>query len=824
MSRILESLNDRQREAVQATEGYFRIIAGAGSGKTKTLTHRFAYLVQEIGVPSNRILCVTFTNKAAAEMRGRVKQLLGENITDEYICTFHSFCVKVLRREIQRLGYQQTFSILDMTDQKSLIKEVFEEMGLSSNDGITAKDALKHIEMCKTGEGWEHVVKLLVAPNDPVIPAEAEVKDRILLNYLTLQRKNLSLDFNDLISFTLYLLQTNHQVLDTWSNAFSYIMVDETQDNSRRQWAMLELLAKACRNLFVVGDPDQAIYSFRGARPEGLVKFDKVFSPCTTIVLDQNYRSTPTILGAANDIIVHNRLRVKKELYTDNVDPGSPIEWIHADNDKNESLYVASKVQSLLENGAKSDDIAVLFRVSALSRSVEQAFIQNGIKYQVFGGMRFFERKEIKDVMAYLTMAETPDNDMAFLRTYNYPSRKLGKAFINRIKELAKADGSSYFAALLKHYGSVKEVTRSGAAEYIKLANQIQGLKGGSISDLATYILDQTGIMKELRESEDTERLDNVVELQNSILSYENEHKDDEDFSLKTYLQDISLYTNVDAKDKEDSIKLMTIHQSKGLEFPYVFLIGMEEGVFPSEMSKYSEADLEEERRLAYVGITRAKKELYISNSVSRMLYGRTQRNEPSRFLREIEPEYIEETRSPALERRSSMGWGSSYSDTVPGGASGYSGASGWGRNSSSFGGRTGGSYLNREYNASERGGFGSGYAGRGSSASGFGSGSSAPRASGSSGFGVGYGRPAAPKAASKPVSFPGSPAASRPASTGPKHYEVGDIVEHKVFGRGRVLAVKAAAGDQIVEINFEKVGVKKTMANFAPLTKITEE
>lgn len=603
MSRILESLNDRQREAVQATEGYFRIIAGAGSGKTKTLTHRFAYLVQEIGVPSNRILCVTFTNKAAAEMRGRVKQLLGENITDEYICTFHSFCVKVLRREIQRLGYQQTFSILDMTDQKSLIKEVFEEMGLSSNDGITAKDALKHIEMCKTGEGWEHVVKLLVAPNDPVIPAEAEVKDRILLNYLTLQRKNLSLDFNDLISFTLYLLQTNHQVLDTWSNAFSYIMVDETQDNSRRQWAMLELLAKACRNLFVVGDPDQAIYSFRGARPEGLVKFDKVFSPCTTIVLDQNYRSTPTILGAANDIIVHNRLRVKKELYTDNVDPGSPIEWIHADNDKNESLYVASKVQSLLENGAKSDDIAVLFRVSALSRSVEQAFIQNGIKYQVFGGMRFFERKEIKDVMAYLTMAETPDNDMAFLRTYNYPSRKLGKAFINRIKELAKADGSSYFAALLKHYGSVKEVTRSGAAEYIKLANQIQGLKGGSISDLATYILDQTGIMKELRESEDTERLDNVVELQNSILSYENEHKDDEDFSLKTYLQDISLYTNVDAKDKEDSIKLMTIHQSKGLEFPYVFLIGCNEGVMPNQrcVSETRREGLEEERRLAYV-------------------------------------------------------------------------------------------------------------------------------------------------------------------------------------------------------------------------------
>ena len=361
-------------------------------------------------------------------------------------------------------------------------------------------------------------------------------------------------------------------------------------------------------------------------------------------MLDQNYRSTPTILGAANDIIVHNRLRVKKELYTDNVDPGSPIEWIHADNDKNESLYVASKVQSLLENGAKSDDIAVLSRVSALSRSVEQAFIQNGIKYQVFGGMRFFERKEIKDVMAYLTMAETPDNDMAFLRTYNYPSRKLGKAFINRIKELAKADGSSYFAALLKHYGSVKEVTRSGAAEYIKLANQIQGLKGGSISDLATYILDQTGIMKELRESEDTERLDNVVELQNSILSYENEHKDDEDFSLKTYLQDISLYTNVDAKDKEDSIKLMTIHQSKGLEFPYVFLCGMNEGIFPSRKVRTQQA-MEEERRLAFVALTRAEKGLYLSEADGRNFDG-TPRY-PSRFLLDIDRNLLAFTRPP---------------------------------------------------------------------------------------------------------------------------------------------------------------------------------
>ena len=339
-------------------------------------------------------------------------------------------------------------------------------------------------------------------------------------------------------------------------------------------------------------------------------------------------------------------------------------------------------------------------------------------------------------------------------------------------------------------------------------------LETRTLDEFAADVIELTGYKAMLEadaakgHEDAADRLQNLGQLVNNVKNYCDQHG--EDASLEGYLEDIALISDIDSyNESADQVVLMTIHSAKGLEFPYVFLIGMEEGVFPSEMSKYSEADLEEERRLAYVGITRAKKELYISNSVSRMLYGRTQRNEPSRFLREIEPEYIEETRSPALERRSSMGWGSSYSDTVPGGASGYSGASGWGRNSSGFGGRIGGSYLNREYNASERGGFGSGYAGRGSSAS---------------GFGAGYGRPAAPKAASKPVSFPGSPAASRPASTGPKHYEVGDIVEHKVFGRGRVLAVKAAAGDQIVEINFEKVGVKKTMANFAPLTKITEE
>ena len=642
MDPILDSLNDKQREAVLATEGYYRIIAGAGSGKTKTLTHRFAYLVKELGIPSNRILCVTFTNKAASEMRDRVKRLLNNNITDEYICTFHSFCVKVLRREIQRLGYQQTFGILDTTDQKALIKDVFEELGISQNDGIKVKEAMTHIEKCKNREGWQHLVELLIANKDPKIPNDAEILDRILIRYLVQQRKNLSLDFNDLISFTLYLLQTDKQVLDSWSSMFSYIMVDETQDNSIRQWTMLSLLSQICRNLFVVGDPDQAIYSFRGARPDGLINFDKSFFPCTTIVLDRNYRSTPTILSAANDIISHNRLRVKKDLYTTNTNPGNPIEWFHGEKDRDESQFVATKVQNLLDNGTKADDIAVLFRVSALSRSFEQAFIHQGIKYQVFGGTRFFERQEIKDTIAYLTMAETPDNDMAFLRTINYPSRKLGKTFVNRIRDLAKSSGKSLFATLLDNLGKVKEVTRPGSEAYVKLITQIQILKNNlSISDLTAYILEQTGLMEELRKSEDTDRLDNVIELQSSILSYENEHKDEDNLSLNLYLQDISLYTNVDVKDKSESIKMMTIHQSKGLEFPYVFLVGCNEGVMPSQrcVAELGRQGLEEERRLAYVAVTRAKNQLYITDNEG-SYYGGGNRV-PSRFIFEINDSYI---------------------------------------------------------------------------------------------------------------------------------------------------------------------------------------
>ena len=454
------------------------------------------------------------------------------------------------------------------------------------------------------------------------------------------------------------------------------------------------------------------------------------------------------------------------------------------------------------------------------------------------GGQRFNDRKEVKDIHSYMSIVANPRDDVRLRRIINEPARKIGNTTIDVIADLAAQEGVSMLE-IIRHADQYAKLSRAIAPLYkfYQIYKRLQdSLETKTLDEFASDVVEVTGYKAMLKadaakgHEDAADRLQNLGQLVNNVKNYCDQHG--EEASLEGYLEDIALISDIDNyNESADQVVLMTIHSAKGLEFPYVFLIGMEEGVFPSEMSKYSEADLEEERRLAYVGITRAKKELYISNSVTRMLYGRTQRNEPSRFLREIEPEYLEETRSPVLEQRSRMGgWGDRYSDTVPGGASGYSGASGWGRGTSSYGGSTGygnrSGYLSREYNAGEQSsgsGFGSGYAGRGSTSSGYGGGFGGSRSGGVGGYGTGYSRPAAPKAPAKPIRFTGAPAA-KTASTGSKHYEPGDVVEHKVFGRGTVVAVKPAAGDQIVEIRFEKVGIKKTMANFAPLTKITEE
>ena len=834
-------LNDMQRQAVFTTDGPLLILAGAGSGKTTVLVNRIANLIRfgsahgsswtprevteedvkalktaimtgtdapawldgmlrQNAVRSWNVMAITFTNKAAGELKERLRNMLGGEEGDEvFASTFHSACVRILRRWAESIGYPRSFTIYDTDDSQRVMKAVYKELSIDDKF-FPIKSAINQMSRWK-----DQLVSPEEALRTPARDTKGAIAAKVYAAYEKKLREAGAFDFDDLIYQTVQLLAEHEDVREFYQNKYRYLLVDEYQDTSVAQFRLVSLLTGPEKNICVVGDDDQSIYRFRGATIEN-------------------------ILNAANCVIQHNTERKGKTLWTRN-DEGDKVQVYTAENEQDEAMHIADVIGEHLKEGGHLADHAVLYRMNAQSAPIESYFTRAGIPHKIVGGQRFNDRKEVKDIHSYMSIVANARDDVRLRRIINEPARKIGNTTVDVIADLAAQQGISMLE-VISHADAYAKLSRAimPLLKFWQIYEKLQeSLETRTLDEFAQDVIEVTGYKAMLEadaakgHEDAADRLQNLGQLVNNVKNYCDQHG--EEASLEGYLEDIALISDIDSyNESADQVVLMTIHSAKGLEFPYVFLIGMEEGVFPSEMSKYSEADLEEERRLAYVGITRAKKELYISNSVSRMLYGRTQRNEPSRFLREIEPEYIEETRSPALERRSSMGWGSSYSDTVPGGASGYSGASGWGRNSSSFGGRTGGSYLNREYNASERGGFGSGYAGRGSSTSGFGSGSSAPRTSGSSGFGVGYGRPAAPKATSKPVSFPGSPAASRPASTGPKHYEVGDIVEHKVFGRGRVLAVKAAAGDQIVEINFEKVGVKKTMANFAPLTKITEE
>ena len=651
-----------------------------------------------------------------------------------------------------------------------------------------------------------------------------------------------------------------------YQNKYRYLLVDEYQDTSVAQFRLVSLLTGPEKNICVVGDDDQSIYRFRGATIENILNFERIFPGTKTIRLEQNYRSTSNILNAANCVIQHNTERKGKTLWTRN-DEGDKVQVYTAENEQDEAMHIADVIGEHLKEGGHLADHAVLYRMNAQSAPIESYFTRAGIPHKIVGGQRFNDRKEVKDIHSYMSIVANARDDVRLRRIINEPARKIGNTTVDVIADLAAQQGISMLE-VISHADAYAKLSRAimPLLKFWQIYEKLQeSLETRTLDEFAQDVIEVTGYKAMLEadaakgHEDAADRLQNLGQLVNNVKNYCDQHG--EEASLEGYLEDIALISDIDSyNESADQVVLMTIHSAKGLEFPYVFLIGMEEGVFPSEMSKYSEADLEEERRLAYVGITRAKKELYISNSVSRMLYGRTQRNEPSRFLREIEPEYIEETRSPALERRSSMGWGSSYSDTVPGGASGYSGASGWGRNSSSFGGRTGdynsggrSGYLNSEYNSGAHGGFGDRYSKKQNTEykrtvstiaemealaddpDGYMSGKISgkdyegyvrDRMAGrtTSGFGENYSQKSGtPLNDMKRVFFAGTPA-PKSASTGPKHYEVGDIVEHKVFGRGRVLAVKAAAGDQIVEINFEKVGVKKTMANFAPLTKITEE
>lgn len=633
------TLNIRQSEAVKATEGRVRVVAGAGSGKTRVLAHRYAFLVNELGISPGNILCLTFTNKAAQEMKSRITRMVDRGSVNDFICTIHSFCVKFLRREIYRIGYPKNFTVLDEEDAKSLAKQAMEEFGVDRRK-LTAERFLTKVSALKGYNIDAYIQRHLLPASSPECPDE-------LVRYIRLQLKHYALDYDDLIYFTIYILNHFEDARRYWTDKLNYIMVDEVQDCSSDDWKLLNILASGHGNLFVVGDPDQAIYEWRGANPKIFIDF----KAATDVILNENYRSTPDILEIANSIISNNRNRVPKELYTMRLNERRPA-YRHAASEREEAEFIADTIEKGLKNGESARDFAILYRSSFLSRGLEQVLLKRKINYSVWGGVRFFERKEIKDVTSYLRLIASDNDDMAFSRIINLPARKFGNASLANLRTMAEQHKVSLMT-MLRSAVDTPKFNRPQFREFISLIDTLQTLSTQiPVSELTDKLLVDSRLADLYRMDEREDRLENIAELINSMKEYELSHDEDDDRLLDAYLQEIALYTNVDAANDKDKVRLMTIHQSKGLEFPTVFITGLTEGVFPNHRSirERRKDGEEEERRLMYVAVTRAQKMLYLSESEGYMNDNGALRY-PSRFISEI-PEVlltIEGKPDPAL-------------------------------------------------------------------------------------------------------------------------------------------------------------------------------
>lgn len=628
MEDIFEGLNSRQKEAVTSTEGRIRVVAGAGTGKTKALTHRYAYIVNVLGIDPANILCLTFTNKAAAEMRSRIAGMVHSGDYNDFVCTIHGFCVKFLRKEIYRLGFPKSFTVLDEEDCKAIAKEAMDEMGLKRTEK-TVKMFLDEIGASKALQGY---IGTYMLPGAKV--SDNQRKTSKMAAYVSRQMKNYALDFDDLLNLTRYILDRFPEALAWWQEALNYIMVDEAQDCNTDDWDLIERLAGGHKNLFIVGDPDQAIYEWRGARPDLFVNFgsDK------DIILDENYRSTPKILDVANCVISNNRNRIPKDLFT-RKEEGKPVIHFHGKSETEETEWIISQIRTLRERGVKLNDIAILYRSTYLSRALEQALLNAKIDYTIWGGTRFFERREIKDALSYLRLINNQDDDISFRRIINVPSRKIGRKFMDSLEAAAERDGISLYSALQIH---ISEFDKPGARAFIDVIEDgKQFALGGSISDLLNRVLEGSGLKKAIREDQDEERLENLDELLSSIKFYERS-RSEEEVTLSDYLQDIALYTNDDHRKEAPTLKMMTIHQAKGLEFPFVFITGLSEGIFPNlrTIREWKKNGEEEERRLMYVAITRAEKALFLTESEGYNLSTKMNKY-PSRFLAEIKREMV---------------------------------------------------------------------------------------------------------------------------------------------------------------------------------------
>ena len=789
LQRRFSHLNPMQRQAVLAVEGPVLILAGAGSGKTTVLIHRIACLLQfglasvrqddmpplseedwrilelaaadgsymeragqliahDVPAPWN-ILAITFTNKAAGELRARLAGMLGTRGEDVHAATFHAACSRILRAEIETLGYNRNFTIYDTDDSVRVIKDAMAELHISDKN-FAPKALLGNISRAKDKMLTPEGLRQSAGDNFAL-----QVTARIYGRYQQMLKDANALDFDDIILLTVKLFQQFPEVLQKYQRRYRYIMVDEYQDTNHAQYLLVSLLA-AHGNLCVVGDDDQSIYKFRGATIENILSFEQQFGQTKVIRLEQNYRSTGTILDAANAVISRNSQRKGKTLWTQN-SRGEKVLYHKAADEQREAHFIASTIRKNHEKGAKYSDHAILYRMNALSSTLEQMFIRQGIPYRIIGGLKFFDRKEVKDILAYLAVLNNPDDSLRLRRIINEPKRGIGEATMNTAQQVAESLGQSLYRTLqtAEEYAPLSGKSRA-LMEFTAMMDGIaESVDEVPLIETLEQVLDQSGYVRALEAKNDMEsrgRLENIGELKTTILKYMEET---EEPSLSGFLEEIALYTDLDnLSEDDDKVVLMTLHSAKGLEFPYVFITGLEEGIFPGQQAIYEPTELEEERRLAYVGITRAKRELYLTGAAQRMLFGRTTRNRPSRFVGEIPGELMKT--EDETER-----FGSYHS--------GYG----------------------------ERTGYGSGYGARQTSVY-------RPNKLGSS--------PAPAPAAPRPR--PAVPAAE------PFTLKTGDRVYHKTFGEGSILKIEPMGGDHLLTIHFDKVGAKRLMATFARLEK----
>ena len=812
---IYDTLNEDQKKAVFQTEGPVLILAGAGSGKTRTLTHRIAYMIDENGVNPWNILAITFTNKAAGEMRERVDKIVGFGAESIWVSTFHSTCVRILRRFADRIGYDTNFTIYDTDDQKGIIKEVCKKLQVDTKN-IKERALMGAISAAKDE---------LISPEEYVLKNMGDFSKKVYgdvyMEYQRALKKNNAMDFDDLLVKTVELFKICPEVLEYYQDRFLYIMVDEYQDTNTAQFELIRLLAKKNRNLCVVGDDDQSIYKFRGANIRNILDFEQVYPDATVIKLEKNYRSSQNILDAANSVIRNNTKRKTKQLWTDR-EGGNLIHFRQFDTAYEEAEYVVSDIRAKVREGRDYKDCAILYRTNAQSRMLEEKLVIAGMPYNIVGGINFYSRKEIKDMLAYLKTIDNGKDDVACKRIINVPKRGIGATTITRVQEYADSRNISFYEAL-KEANQIMTIGKS----YVKLepfVTMIQAFRSKleiySLEDLLRDIIETTGYVKEIEESDaDTEeikdRISNINELISKVVAYEEkvEEETGNKATLSGFLEEVALVADIDKVDEsDDKVLLMTLHSAKGLEFPVVYMAGVEDGVFPSYRTITSDDadDMEEERRLAYVGITRAKEDLHILCAKQRMINGETQYNPVSRFVKEI-PANLLDARLPVYKKYDL----NDYDDD---------------------------SYERSTFKAKPYGMSSGGYAQSQGSYGAYTSSQSGRSAYGSMGNSVGtssYGGSASssyfakPKAMAKPKTAPESakPYIAKAGLSGltkgaqvageKPAYDVGDKVKHIKYGEGTVIAMTKGTRDYEVTVNFEGAGQKIMYAAFAKLQKM---